>query len=947
MGEIISRGWGRLAVLAALAAIWGCADGGAPEIGRSTLPIIECNAQTVGQPCDTDDSVCTVETCVEQGQGVVCMAVGPAPDGTACESDGEPCTVDVCEAGVCGHDPLPAGTLCDDGMYCTVADVCDEAGVCAGDERSCDDGNGCTLDSCDEMGERCDNVPDVGASCDDDDACTEDTTCDESGACTGTAVTCSDGNECTVDACDPETGCTFPGDEGAPCSDEAFCSTGETCSADGTCDSVPTCLDGDPCTADSCDEQGDACVFEPLVGASCDDRNPCTNEDLCTADGCAGDVVPDGTVCDDAGGCLVGGVCEDGQCVQAVPEPDGTLCDDGDACTYSDVCVDGGCGGMPIVCYDDDPCTADGCDPVLGCVHEPIEGCDGSSPGDAGVPDAGPAADSGATGEDEVPFDGRLGGGGCGCDSGGGQGGALWALLFAAALWRRRRRAAVGLALVAAVAVSPLARAQGFDAQLYSPASQSTGYLGVDGADVAPSGVLDVGLSFDVATDVLVFRDPDTGDVIEDADVLARRAGGALRAGFGIAGLAELSLLLPFDLDQSGDLMHVSPDSELGGGVGDLRVGGKLGLVRRGPLRLAVGAELGLPTGDTARFSGEDGVTTTPQVYAGVRQGPVRADLAVGYRVRPRAEVAGLVIDDEVTLGAGVGVEAMRDRLWLLGEASAAVGVRGDAAAEKVPVEVRAGGRLAVSGPWTLSLGVGMGVSHGYGTPAVRGLAVFAYAPRPAVDAMPVAIAAPAPPDADEDGVADARDLCPTVAGTGESGCPDAPADGDRLADLDDPCIPLLERVSGIDYGDGCTGPELATWVEDRIVLEERVLFDTMRARVKHAGRPVLRSIVELWARHPEWERMVIEGHADARGTDEYNEWLSAKRARRVREALIELGMPPEKIETIARGESVPRVEGTSEEALQKNRRVEFVIVDEKQVPVSELPADDEPAPSE
>src|SRR5690606_31557587 len=124
-------------------------------------------------------------------------------------------------------------------------------------------------------------------------------------------------------------------------------------------------------------------------------------------------------------------------------------------------------------------------------------------------------------------------------------------------------------------------------------------------------------------------------------------------------------------------------------------------------------------------------------------------------------------------------------------------------AAETAPVELRAGGRVAVAGPWTLSAGVGVGVGPGYGTPALRGLAMFGYAPRPAPEAMPVVVAAP--PDRDGDGVADAEDLCPALPGA-HRGCPAAADDGERLADRDAACMSLLERVDGIDYGDGCTG---------------------------------------------------------------------------------------------------------------------------------------------
>jgi hypothetical protein len=71
---------------------------------------------------------------------------------------------------------------------------------------------------------------------------------------------------------------------------------------------------------------------------------------------------------------------------------------------------------------------------------------------------------------------------------------------------------------------------------------------------------------------------------------------------------------------------------------------------------------------------------------------------------------------------------------------------------------------------------------------------------------------------------------------------------------------------------------------------------------------------------------MTIEGHADVRGPDRFNDWLSEERAERVRTVLVELGMPADKIDTKGYGRKRPRDPETTPEAHQQNRRVEFVI---------------------
>ncbi len=115
--------------------------------------------------------------------------------------------------------------------------------------------------------------------------------------------------------------------------------------------------------------------------------------------------------------------------------------------------------------------------------------------------------------------------------------------------------------------------------------------------------------------------------------------------------------------------------------------------------------------------------------------------------------------------------------------------------------------------------------------------------------------------------------------------------------------------------------------VQDRVVLGEKVLFDKNRARVKRKGRKALKAIITLYMQHPEWGPMSVEGHADTRGPSDFNMRLSRRRADRVRHEMIDLGMPADKITSKGFGETVPLVEGDSEEAMQTNRRVEFVIL--------------------
>ncbi|MFW5921291.1 MAG: OmpA family protein, partial [Polyangiales bacterium] len=187
-------------------------------------------------------------------------------------------------------------------------------------------------------------------------------------------------------------------------------------------------------------------------------------------------------------------------------------------------------------------------------------------------------------------------------------------------------------------------------------------------------------------------------------------------------------------------------------------------------------------------------------------------------------------------------------------------------------------------------------------------------------------------PDNDEDGILDEDDECPLepedVDGfEDEDGCPDPDNDGDGILDVDDECPDEPEVVNGVDDEDGCPDEGLVELVDDRIILEERVLFDSELAKLRPSAREVLQAIVRLWRQHPEWAEMRVEGHADARGTEEYNEKLSERRARVVRNQLVKLGIPGDQLGWEGFGETRLRDSRYTDEAHQRNRRVEFVVV--------------------
>ena len=102
------------------------------------------------------------------------------------------------------------------------------------------------------------------------------------------------------------------------------------------------------------------------------------------------------------------------------------------------------------------------------------------------------------------------------------------------------------------------------------------------------------------------------------------------------------------------------------------------------------------------------------------------------------------------------------------------------------------------------------------------------------------------------------------------------------------------------------------------------IYFDYDSANIREDSLLIVREHGKYLSSSP--ERLIrLEGHADERGTREYNLALGEERAKSVREVLLLEGAQEEQIEIVSFGEERPTVEGTDDAALQLNRRVEVV----------------------
>lgn len=100
----------------------------------------------------------------------------------------------------------------------------------------------------------------------------------------------------------------------------------------------------------------------------------------------------------------------------------------------------------------------------------------------------------------------------------------------------------------------------------------------------------------------------------------------------------------------------------------------------------------------------------------------------------------------------------------------------------------------------------------------------------------------------------------------------------------------------------------------------DRVFFDTNLHDLSNEGQNTVQAWSKWLKAHP-GTKMLISGHADERGTREYNLALGARRATSVRNYLIALGIQPSRIRTVSYGKERPAVAGSNPAAWAKNRR--------------------------
>lgn len=526
--------------------------------------------------------------------------------------------------------------------------------------------------------------------------------------------------------------------------------------------------------------------------------------------------------------------------------------------------------------------------------------------------------------------------------------------------------------LLAATALAGDGLAQGFTLDRFQPSPAGDRFFDVQGGD--PGGHLAPRLMIlgDYAYRPLVLYrnngDDEVGTVVSSRLLLHLGGSLALWNRLWISASMPLALLTDGKTQTTGTFGVSSPS---GAAAGDLRLGLRLRLLGEvdSLANLSIGGYIYVPTGSENKMAGDGSVHVAPSVILAGENSDIAYAVNAGVNIRKKDRLAFVdtELGSEMTFGAGFAF-LMSDKTIQLGpELYGTTAMVGKDSFSKATTNMEAllGLRIRL-GSLVLGAAAGPGITQGLGTPTFRAVASVAYVPLPEKP-LPPPPPKPRPPrDRDKDGIADKIDACPDEPGVRTddpetNGCPPPPPDrdGDGILDRDDAC-PDLKGVRSDDPtqngcppdtdGDGirddvdaCPNekgkpnddptkngcPASVRVTEQEIIILEQVQFKTASAVIMKESDDLLTQVANVLGEHPEILRIEVQGHTDNRGGKKYNLKLSERRAAAVVKWLVTRGsVDRSRLSSHGYGMDEPIADNDSPEGRQKNRRVQFKILE-------------------
>lgn len=172
-------------------------------------------------------------------------------------------------------------------------------------------------------------------------------------------------------------------------------------------------------------------------------------------------------------------------------------------------------------------------------------------------------------------------------------------------------------------------------------------------------------------------------------------------------------------------------------------------------------------------------------------------------------------------------------------------------------------------------------------------------------------------PDSDGDSVMDHLDECPKVAGEpNNNGCPWEDSDDDGIPNKEDNC----PNIKGVASNNGC--PESRKYLSAFFESEKSViLFSISSSKVFNKYNPALIELISLLKVNSD-VKITVAGHASSDGNAKFNMELSEKRAKTVKDFLVNRGINASRIKTIGYGENRPIGDNNTLNGRLMNRRV-------------------------
>src|SRR4051812_35703807 len=439
------------------------------------------------------------------------------------------------------------------------------------------------------------------------------------------------------------------------------------------------------------------------------------------------------------------------------------------------------------------------------------------------------------------------------------------------------------------------------------------------------------------------------------------RFGGWAQLSARLNDLVSIFAQLPVVLHQSGDLSaYGTTQPVFGFSVGDVRFGARHSFLR-GPIDLAGQISFEGATAPQGAFTGDQRLVFETLFAAAHRRGDWELIGNLYVRFRPPRDVGPAQLGNEIGLRGGI-ARTLSARARAYGELEVQTSLRGFSQ-EATPAEWRAGATVCVSPAFAFDVAAGTRLDDGLGAPSFRGIAAMRFAPSfcsppkretgpdPAIRELVSQIAKERAereksetgeklPALVERSESDAREvlirsqtltLLPkseadaVARGSAYAEEDTRDSDGDGVPDRLDNC----PSEKGPKENSGCppAAKQIVQLREDQIAILEKVYFQPGKTLIHPRSTRLLNQIAAVLKAHPELAKIEVQGHTDSKGGTAMNLALSQARSEAVVGALIRRGVAARRLSARGFGLSRPIETNANVKGREKNRRVEFRVV--------------------